>query len=594
MSSQAELGMKALKEGRIAEAIVFLEFAAKFNPENHKIWLMLARAYQKDGQAGKAVETYKFVLENAQDKQLTGFAKDGLGAIGDRQARAALATVATLNCPECGLAIPETRQDQPWCACGWGQKVQGPVATRIYLNDVMAYCRRRSARVGILFKGDVIVISATEVRIQGIGTRTYPVNARLLFPNVNGLLCLEKNDLGKVLAKVDEEAMFRERGTGDDATIGKLYSWPQFLARLSDFRGYDVGAQDPDFSLAGVLAAYNALDLELISDARELREAGETLGQTILRLGISNFEAMVSAVVGDFRLVKPAARPFHERIGAIMVARGAITPAQLQEALRLQASSKRPLGEIIVSQLQACALGDVQAALKAQKGFGVTLPEADMLGELLVARKKVTRTDMLQALADEQSKQRVPLGEVLINMGLLNTEDLQAVLAWQSQKKKLVQQGGMRLGEVLLRQKVITAAILGEALKLQVVDQRPLGQILLSMGVCSPEQVLAALENQVDKINAAASSAGDEIAGPALGGTAGASRRGAPTTPLRSPPAGASSASRRRPPPKVKSAQRRSPWMPLAILLVIALLGAGAGFKLVLEPRMHAGAAAPR
>lgn len=578
--------MKALKEGRIAEAIVFLEFATKFNPENHKVWLMLARAYHKDGQANKAVETYRYVLENAQDTQLTTYAKDGLSAIGDRQAKAVLATVATLSCPECGNDIPDSRQDRPWCTCGWGQKVTSQqVANRVYLNDIMAYCRRRSAKVSIVFHGDVIVVSATEVRIQGIGTRTYPVNARLLFPNFNGLLMVEQKDLGKVLAKVDEQALFRERGAGDDMTIGKLYGWQPFVTRLSELRGYDVATQDPDFTLAGIMAAYNALDNELIKDARELREGSETLGQTILRLGISNFEAMISAVVGDFRLVKPAARPFHERLGSLLVARGAVTPQQLQEALRLQASSKRQLGEILVSHLQACSIGDVQAALKLQKAFGITLPEADMLGEQLVSRQKVTRTEMLQALADEQSKQRVPLGEVLINMGLLQNDDLQSVLAWQSQKKKLVQTGAWRLGEVLLAQNLLSGPLLGEALKQQVVDQRPLGQILVSMGVCTPEQILSALEAQIEKLNALAHSSDDTTSGmAAMASSSTSPRRAAPTTSLkagtRSPTGG-----QRRPPPKVRSTKKPFPIVPVAIALVLLLAAAGAGYKFVLEPK---------
>ncbi|MBO9542471.1 tetratricopeptide repeat protein [bacterium] len=570
MNAQAEMGIKAFKEGRIAEAIVFLEFATKFNPDNHQVWLMLARAYQKDGQALKAAETYKLVLDNTQDMQLTGYAREGLGSIEDPRALAAVRVEATaLNCPECGVAIPPSRQERPWCTCGWNNKALSSVSSRLFISDVQGYCRRRSVKVSVMFRGDVIVIGASEVRIQGIGTRTYPVNPRLLFPASSGMLCLDQRDLGPVMAKVNDEALFRERAaSADDLTMGKLYTWSQFMARLSEFRGYDVSTRSPDTSLAGLLASYNALDPELINDAQELREPQETLGQTILRLGISNFEAMVTAVVGDFRIAQPGARTFHERLGSLLVAKGCISPVQLQEALGLQPRLRKPLGEILVGHLKACSAADLQGVLKTQRPLNVMLPEADMLGELLVARKKLTRTDMLQALADEQTKRRVPLGEVLINMSLITHQDLQGVLAWQTQKKRLTQMGTPRLGELLIDQKVLTETALAEALRHQVVDQQPLGRILVSRGLCTPEQVLAALDGQIARRNQLAGTEGGEDEAPQP-----ASRR--VTTPLKVQTgklAGPIPTSRK-PSKQAPAARSRNRWIAVAIA-ACALVGA--------------------
>lgn len=554
------MGIRAFKEGRIAEAIVFLEYATKFNPDSHQVWLMLARAYQKDGHALKAAEAYKFVLDHTQDGRLTGFAREGLSSIGDKRALAAVQVAsAQMRCPACGVAILETRLDRPWCNCGWNNRSHVDVSNRVFVSDLQAYCRRRSLRLSVLFRGDVIVIAASEVRIQGIGTRTYPVNPRLLFNSQHGMLCLEKADLAKVMPKVSDDALFRERNAGDDLTMGKLYSWSQFLARLSEFRGYDVSAKPPDTSLAGVLASYNALDQELINDALELREEGETLGQTILRLGISNFEAMVSAVVGDFRIAKPGSRPFHERLGNLMLSKGIITPVQLQEALSLQPLLKKPVGDILTGQLKACSTAELQAAVKSQRPLNVMLPEADMLGELLVARKKLTRTDMLQALADEQTKRRVPLGEVLINMGLITHQDLQGVLGWQSQKKRLIQTGVARLGEVLLNQNALTAQQLGEALKLQVLDPRPIGQILVSKGFCTPEQVLGALEAQIVRRN--------QLAAGVVDSEEEAPRRGAPTAPLKGQTARLSA------PKKAVKGQTGVPRKAVAAVAAVLVLG---------------------
>lgn len=506
VSSQAELGIRAFEQGRIAEAIVFLEFATKFDPENYAAWLMLAQAYQKDEQLQKAAESFQIILDNSLDQSLLAQAREGLTGLGGGQASGSGA--APSKCPACGMTFQEAR---PRCACGGNARAQAPVAHRIYLHDIQAYCRRRSVRLGVIFRGDMIVISAGEVRIQGLGTRTYPVNSRLLFASTNGMLTIERSELDKVLPKVNEEAMFRERNAGDDITMGKLYSWQQFLARLSEFRGYDVSTRPPDASLAGVLASFNALDQELINDALELREERETLGQTILRLGISNFEAMVSAVVGDYRITKPGSRPLNERLGAIMAAKDWLNADRLQEALALQPSLGRPLGEILTQHMKACDDSVLQQALKTQRAFNPVLPEADMVGELLVARKKITRTDMLQALADEQTKRRVPLGEVLINLGLITPQDLQSVLSWQSQKKRLTQLGVVRVGEILVNNRVITPEQLGETLMLQTVDPRPIGQLLVAHNICPPEQILNALEIQINRRNQMAGAEGLDL-----------------------------------------------------------------------------------
>lgn len=595
MSSQAELGIRAFQEGRFAEAIIFLEFAAKFDPDNYPVWLMLARAYNQGGQAQKAAETFKLVLDSCADPQILAKAREGIGSIEDQGALASVQSEGILtSCPECGVAIADSRLDRPWCSCGWNSKVQAPVANRIFVHDIQAYCRRGSVRIGVIFHGDVIVISASEVCIQGIGTRTYPVNARLLFSTTHGMLTIERTELDKVMPKVNEEALFRERNAGDDMTMGKFYSWSQFLARISGFRGYDVSARPPDKSLASVLASFNALDQELIKDAIELREPSETLGQTILRLGISNFEAMVSAVVGDFRITKPGARPLSERLGTLMAAKDLINPDRLQEALALQPELGLPLGEILAQHLHACEPSDVQLAVKAQRAFMPVLPEADMLGELLVARKKITRTDMLQALADEQTKRRVPLGEVLVNMGLITTRDLQSVLTWQSQKKRLTQLGVVRLGEILVNQGVITHDQLGETLMMQVVDPRPIGQLLIAYGICPPEPILHALETQINRRNQMAGAEGSDALAEATAGakrTAGGARTVASKSLKTSQAAPKKRGGQGAPAPRKKPSRRKSaaaskpPGWAWGALAVLILAMGGIGYMLM--PHAH-------
>ncbi len=573
------MGVRAFKEGRIPEAIVFLEYAAKFHPDNHRVWLMLARAYQKDGQPKKAAEAFSFVISNASDPELAGVARQGLGSLDESaQTDAPLPlgeTQAPMECPECGSSVPAARRASPWCMCGWGQKNQ-PLLTakRLYLQDIVAYCRRRGVRVSMMHRGDLVTVGASDVRIQGMGTRTYPVNPRLIFPVKDSLMLVNQDDLDKVMSKVSDDALFRERAANDDLTMGKLFNWRQFVARLSETRGYDVTIRQPDLSIAGVLAANGVLDAELVADTLQERNTDrESVGQTLLRLGLCNFEQMVSGALGDARLIRPGARPYPERLGGILLASGAISAHQLKQALFLQTQIKRPLGEVL-EQMQACTSTQIQQALRSQRALHIDLPEADMLGEVLIARKKITRTDMLIALADEQSRMRVPLGEVLINLNQITHADLQSALGWQSRKRKAVQAGQARLGEILIDQRSLTAEGLGQALMRQVEDPRPLGQLLIDMGTCTPEQIIAGLEEQISRRNRIALTEGGEE--PA------ASRVTQPGTAKLAKPKDGSRASTK---PLSKAATKplvlndepsQAPKWIVAAILVLALLGGGA------------------
>lgn len=576
------MGVRAFKEGRIPEAIVFLEYAAKFHPEDHRVWLMLARAYQKDGQPRKAAEAFSFVISHGSDPALTDIARQGLDSLDEKVRTDTLTALgevdAPLKCPECGSNIPSSRRAAPWCMCGWGQKNQPTLtAKRLYVHDIVAYCRRKGVRVSLMHRGDLVTIGASDVRIQGMGTRTYPVNPRLIFPSRDGLMLIHMEELDKVMAKVSDEALFRERVANDDLTTGKLFNWRQFVTRVSEMRGYDVTIKQPDVSLAGVLAANGVLDSELVTDTLQERDAQrETVGRTLLRLGLCTFEQMISGAIGDARIIRPGARAFHERLGGLLLSTGAITPQQLKEALFLQTQIRKPLGEVL-EQMQACSSAQIQQALRSQRPLIINLPEADMLGEVLIARKKLTRTDMLIALSDEQSRMRVPLGEVLIKLNHITAADLQSALGWQSRKRKAIQAGKARLGEILIEQRALTQEGLGEALMRQVDDPRPLGQLLVEMGTCTPEQVITALEEQITRRNRMALVEADSTTQPLKGATGRLPRaRDHGTRPVTQPLGRNSSRKPRKAPLPIPPAL-------FAVVLVVVLIAGGA--LIVTKPR---------
>ena len=75
------MGIRAFVEGRTSEAIVFLEYATRFNPDDYRAWLTLARAYQRDGQSKQAAEAFANVVSGSGDPDLVNDARLGIGSL---------------------------------------------------------------------------------------------------------------------------------------------------------------------------------------------------------------------------------------------------------------------------------------------------------------------------------------------------------------------------------------------------------------------------------------------------------------------------------------------------------------------------------
>jgi hypothetical protein len=123
------------------------------------------------------------------------------------------------------------------------------------------------------------------------------------------------------------------------------------------------------------------------------------------------------------------------------------------------------------------------------------------IGTVLVDGGFITCAELDRAL-DEQHKTGEPLGEILIRMGLLGTEDLLAVLSAQGRLASLgdalraVSGPDRTLGELLLICGRITTKTLEAALEEQKLTGRKLGETLAGMGLISTCEIDAALAFQ--------------------------------------------------------------------------------------------------
>jgi type IV pilus assembly protein PilB len=114
-----------------------------------------------------------------------------------------------------------------------------------------------------------------------------------------------------------------------------------------------------------------------------------------------------------------------------------------------------------------------------------------LLGELLVRERLITEAQLRSALKkQEDSKAYVPLGQILLAQRLVTQRQLNLVLGGGDKRPKI--------GELLLRAGAITQDQLDHALKEQKKHHLPLGQLLVKLGLLTDEAMRQTLALQLN------------------------------------------------------------------------------------------------
>jgi type IV pilus assembly protein PilB len=116
------------------------------------------------------------------------------------------------------------------------------------------------------------------------------------------------------------------------------------------------------------------------------------------------------------------------RIGDVLVKIGAVSRAQVSDALLYQASCRRVrenLGEPVGERLER---PDV-------RGTGLKLVGEALLGEILIERRVITRRDLERALQVQKST-GVRVGEALVKLGTATLEQIEQALRAQGHGRK--------------------------------------------------------------------------------------------------------------------------------------------------------------
>ena len=113
-----------------------------------------------------------------------------------------------------------------------------------------------------------------------------------------------------------------------------------------------------------------------------------------------------------------------ERIGEVLVAQNAATPAQVELAVAEQQQLRsQKLGDILLTK-QVVTAAELERAIAEQARMPMV-----RIGEALIALGFIDEAQLEEALAQQREDRSVPLGELLVRSGLVTRADLQTALA---------------------------------------------------------------------------------------------------------------------------------------------------------------------
>jgi hypothetical protein len=165
---------------------------------------------------------------------------------------------------------------------------------------------------------------------------------------------------------------------------------------------------------------------------------------------------------------------------------------QLEEARRIQSRGRLMLGELLI-QMQKCTQEDIDRIIGAQVTMRDEVQKAPKkFGEILVQHNVVPQKKVEEA-ANVQKMSRQKMGLTLMNLGTCSEEDFTDAIELQFSWRETKNESYDRLGTELLNRGEVTPDNLSRALDIQSKAGKPLGQILVEGGSCTPESVIDTL-----------------------------------------------------------------------------------------------------
>lgn len=242
-------------------------------------------------------------------------------------------------------------------------------------------------------------------------------------------------------------------------------------------------------------------------------QTGELIGQILVERGALSQDDLIETLGDQLHTQLEEAGIHHRQLGEILLSLHAISRWQLSRALELQQEKTEnnippKIGQLLV-ELGYTSRGTVEQALSNQsmgEGEAVCCEHRRTLGQLLLQSNKVTPLQLKEALAVQKNSHKY-LGEILVEQGVLDEEELEDILAaqmiisHQHAQHHAAQQAELkpvkkRLGEILVDTHQLTPHQLHNAMEEQKESKRKLGDILVEKGLVPLKELMRALRLQ--------------------------------------------------------------------------------------------------
>lgn len=115
---------------------------------------------------------------------------------------------------------------------------------------------------------------------------------------------------------------------------------------------------------------------------------------------------------------------------------------------------------------------------------------AKRIGELLVTNGLITAGQLTEAIAFQKQNPKLPIGQILCQLGFLSAEDMSVALDFN--KKRL------KLGDILIQHRLIDQEKLTQALELSRSENLPLGKALTKLHYITEDHLARAIAVQYD------------------------------------------------------------------------------------------------
>lgn len=380
------------------------------------------------------------------------------------------------------------------------QVEQVAVDTRLYLTDLQAFAATEQAIVTFKHQEELYHVEAGQTTLSYMAQDAAMVDPLLAFQEEHGFPFIDIGNLKEMPggSQTGAKPYFRVERLKNRVGSLALYTWNGMMVECSKVVGRDVETEKLDTSLRGLLKDRGIIAPEFLEVASRSVQEGETFGQALIRLDFAAPRDLLFAAMGGSRLFNPTCR-MANAIGQTLVEDKAITKLQLKKALARQIESGKSLAELLHKGGIADGKAISAAAAKLSE-WPLFLPSSDKVGEVLIKRGKISRTQLMSALFKLQGTGKT-LGTYLVDEEACSGEDLADAESWHDLKLRLRTVGKVRIGEILIGLGYLDKELLKEALLLQVDREEPLCEILISEAICSPEAVIDALLEQDTRLD---------------------------------------------------------------------------------------------